>query len=171
MKKILLIVISIIFCFSGIASAEITKTFDKFEGKISVESSKTANLNDALDVKISISKLFFSYNGFQDINACNIKFELLSKSQIAAQPISDRFYWMKQNESFGHEERFLRSPASSIMNARMSMALKKAISENEPMIIKLPLLVGNDQFIKISPETLKEWTEVITYDISKNPIK
>lgn len=170
-KRIILLTVIIVFCLSNIVSAEISKTFDQFEGRITVESTQTAALNNSLDVKVIVTKSFFSKNGFKDDRVSLIVIEMISKSPLNAPPIMGEFYWMRPGEPYGHTEKFTKSPASSIRTATISSDFKKAIAGNETIMIKIPLLIGNAQYFNVTPEVLREWNEVITFDAIKNPPK
>ena len=171
MKRIILLTAIFVLCMANIASAEISKTFDRFEGKITVESAQTAVLNDYLDVKIIVAKSFFSKNGFKPDRVSLIIIQMISKSPLNAPPILGEFYWMKPGEPYGHTEKFTRGSASSTRLATISSDFKKAIAESESIMIKIPLLIGNPQYLNVTSDVLAEWNEVITYDAIKNPPK
>jgi len=171
MKRIVLLAAILVFCMANIASAEISKTFDRFEGKITVKSTQTAALNDFLDVNVIITKFFFSKYGFKDDRISLITVRMLSKSPLDAPPILGEFYWMRPGEPYGHREKFARGPTSSTRIATISDDFKKAIAAGETIMIKIPLLTGNPQYLNVTSDVLAEWNEVITYDAIKNPPK
>ncbi len=162
MKK-LIIAFLLVLSFTGTVSAEITKGFDQFSGTATISSTKTAALNDVLDVKVDIEKRFFANDSFKDIGATTITIGIIPKGPIPSPILANHFQWIADGELVGHTEKFMYSPASSSRLAQMSPSLKKAISDGKMLMFKVPLITGKDQIFKITTETINEWQSVVTH--------
>lgn len=149
------------------ANAEINKEFDQLEGKITISSERSVVISPSTTLKAIASKSFLGDDGFKDSRVTTIVFEIIEP--MIDRSTSNRIFWMAEGEPFGHEEEFTISPLGPIRTLIVSDKLKKQILAEKTLIIKIPMSIGNPILFKTSPDTLKEWSTVITFDAIKNP--